>query len=386
MPRRYPPRSVVRSSSSLALERRSPSSRDVRDERSHDLQLAQAGADRSRRDRRPRAPTRRSSSPPPSAGSASSRPSWRSRARSTRSSSSRTWPQKALPGDRVSDRAGNQRQPRLPRARRLAVGLLRLEAAGRPRRGRCGGSGWPARSPTSTRPPAGTYGALRVTAELRYGREIVVGHNAVAAIMRELGIKGLPTRRLPQGRPRRRRSRSLDLVAPRVRSRRARRAVDDRHHRAPHPRGQDLLLRRARRVLAPGRRLVDRQHPDHGARDQRARHGDPPARPAGGLVIHSDRGVQFTSWAFSQNVRDAGLAPSMGAVGSPYDNAMVEVVLGPHAGRAAQPPDLEDPHRARHRDPRLHRALPQHPPPHTALWHAHPDRVRRPTHHDHDAA
>lgn len=35
--------------------------------------------------------------------------------------------------------------------------------------------------------------------------------------------------------------------------------------------------------------------------------------PAGGLVIHSDRGVQFTSWAFSQKVREAGLAPSIGA-------------------------------------------------------------------------
>ena len=45
----------------------------------------------------------------------------------------------------------------------------------------------------------GTYGALRVTAELRYGRSIIVGHNAVEAIMREIGIKGLPTRRLPRG-------------------------------------------------------------------------------------------------------------------------------------------------------------------------------------------
>jgi len=43
-----------------------------------------------------------------------------------------------------------------------------------------------------------------------------------------------------------------------------------------------------------------------------------------GLVIHSDRGVQFTSWAFSQRVRDAEIAPSMGAVGSCFDNAMVE--------------------------------------------------------------
>jgi putative transposase len=49
---------------------------------------------------------------------------------------------------------------------------------------------------------------------------------------------------------------------------------------------------------------------------------------ADGLVIHSDRGVQFTSWAFSRKVRDAGLAPSTGAVGSAYDNAMVESFWG----------------------------------------------------------
>lgn len=46
---------------------------------------------------------------------------------------------------------------------------------------------------------SGTYGALRVTAELRHARRIIVGHNAVESIMRQLGIKGLPTRRLPKG-------------------------------------------------------------------------------------------------------------------------------------------------------------------------------------------
>jgi len=34
--------------------------------------------------------------------------------------------------------------------------------------------------------------------------------------------------------------------------------------------------------------------------------------------------AQFTSWAFSQRVRDAGIAPSMGSVGMPADNAMIE--------------------------------------------------------------
>ena len=43
-----------------------------------------------------------------------------------------------------------------------------------------------------------------------------------------------------------------------------------------------------------------------------------------GGIIHSDQGVQFGSWAFSQKVTQAGLAPSVGAVGAPFDNAMVE--------------------------------------------------------------
>jgi transposase InsO family protein len=45
-------------------------------------------------------------------------------------------------------------------------------------------------------------------------------------------------------------------------------------------------------------------------------------------VIHSDRGSQFASWAFSQKVKEAGLAPSMGSVGSAYDNAMMESFWG----------------------------------------------------------
>lgn len=45
----------------------------------------------------------------------------------TRSSSRETCPQKALPGDRLPDRAGDQRPPRLQGARGLGVGLLRLE-------------------------------------------------------------------------------------------------------------------------------------------------------------------------------------------------------------------------------------------------------------------
>ena len=46
--------------------------------------------------------------------------------------------------------------------------------------------------------------------------------------------------------------------------------------------------------------------------------------PPTGAVIHSDQGVQFASWAFTQRAKDSGLVPSMGSVGDCYDNAMIE--------------------------------------------------------------
>ena len=44
----------------------------------------------------------------------------------------------------------------------------------------------------------------------------------------------------------------------------------------------------------------------------------------GQTVLHSDRGAQYTSWAFGNRLREAGLLGSMGRVGSAYDNAMME--------------------------------------------------------------
>jgi len=41
--------------------------------------------------------------------------------------------------------------------------------------------------------------------------------------------------------------------------------------------------------------------------------------PPGGTVIHSDQGVQFASWAFTQRAKGSGLVPSMGSVGDCYD-------------------------------------------------------------------
>jgi transposase InsO family protein len=45
-------------------------------------------------------------------------------------------------------------------------------------------------------------------------------------------------------------------------------------------------------------------------------------------VIHSDHGSQYTSWAFTENVRRLGLVSSMGTVGDCFDNAPMESFWG----------------------------------------------------------
>jgi putative transposase len=47
-------------------------------------------------------------------------------------------------------------------------------------------------------------------------------------------------------------------------------------------------------------------------------------KPAAGLIHHSDQGVQYTSLSFGNRLEEAGIIPSMGSVGSAYDNAMAE--------------------------------------------------------------
>ena len=46
--------------------------------------------------------------------------------------------------------------------------------------------------------------------------------------------------------------------------------------------------------------------------------------PAPGGIVHADHGAQFTSWAFGNRIRQAGLMPSFGTVGDGLDNAMME--------------------------------------------------------------
>ena len=42
------------------------------------------------------------------------------------------------------------------------------------------------------------------------------------------------------------------------------------------------------------------------------------------VIHHSDQGCQYTSLAFGNRCKEAGIRPSMGSVGDAYDNAMAE--------------------------------------------------------------
>ncbi|WP_442497352.1 IS3 family transposase [Methylobacter sp. sgz302048] len=51
-------------------------------------------------------------------------------------------------------------------------------------------------------------------------------------------------------------------------------------------------------------------------------------RPAGGLIHHSDRGVQYVSIRYTERLAEAGIEASVGSVGDSYDNALAETING----------------------------------------------------------
>lgn len=48
----------------------------------------------------------------------------------------------------------------------------------------------------------------------------------------------------------------------------------------------------------------------------------------GGLVHHSDRGVQYVSIRYTERLAQAGIEPSVGSIGDSYDNALAESING----------------------------------------------------------
>jgi transposase InsO family protein/transposase-like protein len=168
----------------------------------------------------------------------------------------------------------------------------------------------------------GTYGALRVHAELTMGRGITVGHNAVAMLMQRAGLQGLPGARAR--RPRHQTPTVGDLVEREfARAKPNQLWVTDI---TEHPTKEGKLYCAvvldvfSRRVVgwsidsAPTASLVTSAL----GMAIEAR------RPSPGALIHSDHGTQFTSWAFTERAKASGLVPSMGSIGDCFDNAVVE--------------------------------------------------------------
>ena len=172
----------------------------------------------------------------------------------------------------------------------------------------------------------GVYGARRVHAELVLGHGITVGHNAVEMLMRRAGIKGLPGSRRP--RSKHQTPTAADLV-DRAFTRPGRDQLwvtDITEH--PTREGKVfcavVLDAHSRRVVGWSIDATQTAALVTNALDMAIRN----RQPAPGLVIHSDHGVQFTSWAFTERAAASGLVPSMGSVGDCYDNAVIESFWG----------------------------------------------------------
>ena len=172
-----------------------------------------------------------------------------------------------------------------------------------------------------------TYGAPRVHAELRLGLGVRVGRKRVERLMREHGIVGIHRRRFRRGATNRAIHDDLvrrDFVA----------AAPNRlwiTGITQHRTGEGWVYCAV--VLDVfSRRAVGWSIADH-IRTELVADALDMARwrrkpPPGQTVLHSDHGAQYTSWLFGQRLRAAGLMGSMGAVGSCYDNSMMESFFG----------------------------------------------------------
>ena len=176
----------------------------------------------------------------------------------------------------------------------------------------------------------GTYGSPRVHAELTLGLGLAVNEKRVARLMRRAGVRGLYVRR--------RRGCTV---------------------RDPHADSAADLVNRQFTVTGPNRLwLTDiTEHPTDEGRLYCAAVMDAYSRRiigwsiaphirtelvldalgmatlrrtpnSGETILHSDHGSQYTSWAFGQRMKKAGLLGSMGSVGDCYDNSMMESFWG----------------------------------------------------------
>jgi transposase InsO family protein len=173
----------------------------------------------------------------------------------------------------------------------------------------------------------GTYGILRVKAALEIEQGLIVNTKLVKRIMRELGIRGLPGPK--KGFKNLKNARTCeDLVQRKFSATRPNELwlTDITEH--PTWEGKlyccVVLDLYSRKVVGWA---IDRRCETDLVNDALAKAGES-RTTSPSTVIHSDQGSQFTSWAFTENVRRLGLLSSMGTVGDCYDNAPMESFWG----------------------------------------------------------
>ena len=168
----------------------------------------------------------------------------------------------------------------------------------------------------------GTYGSRRVHAELTIAMDVRVSERLVAVLMSGAGIYGLP------GPARIKRLRGIvtadDLVNRKFGRQRPNELwVTDI---TEHPTREGKLYcccvmdTFSRKIVGWSIDSVQNSSLVVNALDMAIKN----RRPTAGGIVHADHGVQFTSWAFGEKIRSAGLMPSFGTVGDGLDNAMIE--------------------------------------------------------------
>ncbi|SFL16133.1 Transposase InsO and inactivated derivatives [Streptomyces pini] len=171
----------------------------------------------------------------------------------------------------------------------------------------------------------GTYGVPRITAELREAGERV-NHKRIARVMRSINLAGVRLRRRhrttiadPAA------AKAPDLIGRDFIAREPnRRYVGDITY-LPLDGGKFLYL--ATVIDLASRRLAGWAIADHLRTDLVVDALAAAELTRGGLagaVLHPDHGAQYTSAAFADACRTAGVRQSMSAVGSSADNALAE--------------------------------------------------------------
>jgi putative transposase len=180
----------------------------------------------------------------------------------------------------------------------------------------------------------GVYGARKMQAALRRDKQVVIGRDQTARLMRDLGLTGVR-----RGKPKR------TTIADETATRPA--DLVDRRFTAQRPDQLwlvDLTYIRtwvgfaylALVVDVFARRIIGWALTTHLRTDlplealemaiwTRHRAG---VHELTGLIHHGDRGSQYTSIRYTERLAEVGAIPSVGSRGDSYDNALAESTIG----------------------------------------------------------